>query len=168
MDSVYNKVTIKADLHDYEDVIPDMYENGQNITSDTDNALKNSDNINNGMYGEVVKSQLGDSGNNNMIIMIDRIYDPQHGRYGDYNVVAVKYFNSPTYKFFKYEGTKDVTDSITSFNYTDTKSMHGASMAKFFVKKIDAPFQRYGTLYLVLIKSYILWMNGCQLISLVI
>ena len=72
--------------------------------------------------------------------MIDRIYDPQHGRYGDYNVVAVKYFNSPNYKFFKYEGTKDVTDSITSFNYTDTKSMHGASMAKFFVKKIDAPF----------------------------
>mgnify|MGYP000160523169 FL=1 len=56
MDSVYNKVTIKADLHDYEDVIPDMYENGQNITSETDNALKNSDNINNGMYGEVVKS----------------------------------------------------------------------------------------------------------------
>lgn len=140
MDSVYNKVTIKADLHNYEDVIPDMYENVQNITSDTDNALKNSDNINNGMYGEVVKSQLGDSGNNNMIIMIDRIYDPQHKRYGDYNVVAVKYFNSPNYKFFKYEGTKDVTDSITSFNYTDTKSMHGASMAKFFVKKIDAPF----------------------------
>lgn len=141
MDSVYNKVTIKADIHDYEDVIPDMYESGLNITSDTDSALKNSDNINNGMYGEVVKSQLGDSGNNNMIIMIDRVYNPQRRRYGDYNVVAVKYFNSPYYKFFKYEGAKDVTDSITSFNYTDTKSMHGATMAKFFVKKIDTPYR---------------------------
>jgi len=126
LDSVYNKVTVKADLHDFEDVIPDMYENCKNITSNTDTTLTSSSNINNGMYGEVVKSIKGESTENNMIIMIDRIYNPQKKSYGDYNVVAVKYFNNPYYKFFKYDGTKDVTDTVKTLNYTDSKSMHGA------------------------------------------
>lgn len=139
LDSVYNKVTVKADLHDFEDVIPDMYENCKNITSNTDTTLTSSSNINNGMYGEVVKSIKGESTENNMIIMIDRIYNPQKKSYGDYNVVAVKYFNNPYYKFFKYDGTKDVTDTVKTLNYTDSKSMHGAQIAKFFVKKVDNP-----------------------------
>ena len=74
---------------------------------------------------------------NNMIIMIDRIYNPQKKEYGAYNVVAVKYFNNPYYKFYKYNGTKDVTDSTTTINYTNSKSMHGATIAKFFVKKLE-------------------------------
>lgn len=160
LDSVYNKITVKADLHDFEDVIPDMYENCTNITSDSDNILASSSNINNGMYGEVVKSMLADTGNNNMIIMIDRIYNPQKGNYGDYNVVAVKYFNNPHYKFFKYDGTKDVTDTVTSLNYTNTKTMHGAQIAKFFVKKIDNPATWLEQIGLITGKTYTLddWM----------
>lgn len=143
MDKVYNKATVKADLYDYENVLPDMYDKAINITADKDDALKSSGNINNGMYGEVVKSQLGDTDNNNMIIMIDRIYNPQKKKYGDYNVVAVKYFNNPYYKFYKYNGTKDVTDSTTTINYTDSKSMHGATIAKFFVKKLDKTYSSW-------------------------
>lgn len=160
MDSVYNKVTVKADLHDFEDVIPDMYENGKNITSDFDNNLASSSNINDGMYGEVIKSSKGESSENNMIIMIDRIYNPQKKKYGDYNVVAVKYFNNPYYKFFKYDGTKDVTDTVKTLNYTDSKSMHGAQIAKFFVKKIDNPASWLEQMGLVTSKVYTLddWM----------
>ena len=56
MDKVYNKATVKADLYDYENVLPDMYDEAINITADKDDTLKSSSNINNGMYGEVVKS----------------------------------------------------------------------------------------------------------------
>ena len=143
MDKVYNKATVKADLYDYENVLPDMYDEAINITADKDYTLKSSGNINNGMYGEVVKSQLGDTDNNNMIIMIDRIYNPQKKKYGAYNVVAVKYFNNPYYKFYKYNGTKDVTDSTTTINYTNSKSMHGATIAKFFVKKLDKTYSSW-------------------------
>ncbi|MCF2590755.1 hypothetical protein JQM97_07405 [Prevotella hominis] len=56
MDKVYNKATVKADLYDYENVLPDMYDEAINITADKDDALQSSNNVNNGMYGEVVKS----------------------------------------------------------------------------------------------------------------
>lgn len=143
MGKVYNKATVKAELNDFDNILPDMYDTAINVTAASDSTLISSDNINNGMYGEVVQSRLGDKDNNNMIIMIDRIYNPQKKKYGDYNLVAVKYFNSPNYKLYKYNGTKDVTDSVTSLNYTNTKSMHGASIAKFFVKKLDKTYSSW-------------------------
>lgn len=101
MGKVYNKATVKAELNDFDNILPDMYDTAINVTAASDSTLISSDNINNGMYGEVVKSRLGDKDNNNMIIMIDRIYNPQKKKYGDYNLVAVKYFNSPNYKLYK-------------------------------------------------------------------
>lgn len=143
MGKVYNKATVKAELNDFDNILPDMYDTAINVTAASDSTLISSDNINNGMYGEVVQSRLGDKDNNNMIIMIDRIYNPQKKKYGDYNLVAVKYFNSPNYKLYKYNGTKDVTDSVTSLNYTNTKSMHGTTIAKFFVKKLDKTYSSW-------------------------
>ncbi|WP_181792830.1 hypothetical protein [Segatella buccae] len=53
-------------------------------------------------------------------------------------MVFAKYFNNPYYKFYKYDADgRDITDTVTSLNYTDTKSMHGATIAKFCVKKLD-------------------------------
>ena len=126
-------MNVVSDYNTFEDVIPGVFDNLVNITADSDAALASSTNINNGMFGEVV------SGNGeNMIIMVDRIYDPQDGIYTDYNTVAVKYFNNPNYKFYKYNSNgTDITDSVTSLNYTDTKTMRGATIAKFFVKKLD-------------------------------
>ena len=128
LDNVYNTVNVVSDYNTFEDVIPGVFDNLVNITADSDAALASSTNINNGMFGEVV------SGNGeNMIIMVDRIYDPQDGIYTDYNTVAVKYFNNPNYKFYKYNSNgTDITDSVTSLNYTDTKTMRGATIAKFF------------------------------------
>lgn len=143
MDKVYNKATVKAELYDYDSVIPDLYETSKNITASSDPIPTDNKN----MFIEVVQSPLGNKGDNeNMIIMLNRInsvegFDFPDG--GAYNIVAIKYFNNPNYKFFKYNGTKDVTDSVTTLNYTDTKSIHGATIAKFFVQKLD---KTYGTL----------------------
>ena len=143
MDKVYNKATVKAELYDYDSVIPDLYETSKNITASSDPIPTDNKN----MFIEVVQSPLGNKGDNeNMIIMLNRInsvegFDFPDG--GAYNIVAIKYFNNPNYKFFKYNGTKDVTDSVTTLNYTDTKSMHGATVAKFFVQKLN---KTYGTL----------------------
>lgn len=133
LDNVYNKVNVVSDYNTFEDVIPGVFDNLVNITSSSDTTLANSTNINNGMYGEVV------SGNGeNMIVMVDRIYNPQKNSYGDYNTVAVKYCNNPNYKFYKYNSSgTDITNSVTSLNYTDTKTMKGATIAQFFVKKLD-------------------------------
>lgn len=142
MDKVYNKATVKAELYSYDDVIPDLYETSKNITASSDPIPTDNKN----MFIEVVQSPLGNKGDNeNMIIMLNRInsvegFDFPDG--GAYNIVAIKYFNNPNYKFFKYNGTKDVTDSVTTLNYTDTKSIHGATIAKFFVQKLN---KTYGT-----------------------
>lgn len=142
MDKVYNKATVKAELYSYDDVIPNLYETSKNITASSDPIPTDNKN----MFIEVVQSPLGNKGDNeNMIIMLNRInsvegFDFPDG--GAYNIVAIKYFNNPNYKFFKYNGTKDVTDSVTTLNYTDTKSIHGATIAKFFVQKLN---KTYGT-----------------------
>lgn len=141
IDNVYNKVKVTDDLYTFDDVLPDMFDTAINITADSDATLQSSDNINNGMYGEVVANKVGnsaDSKNNNMIVMIDRVRNPQKDGYSDYNVVFAKYFNNLYYKFYKYDADgRDITDTVTSLNYTDTKSMHGATIAKFCVKKLD-------------------------------
>jgi len=35
-----------------------------------------------------------------MIAMIDRVMNPEEDEYSDYNVVFVKYFINPNYKFY--------------------------------------------------------------------
>ena len=142
LDDVYNKVTIKDNLYKYTNVIPDIYKNVENITKDSDSDLSASTNVNNGMYGEVVGSDIGneqDKTNNNMIVMIDRVYDPQESKYTIYNAVFVKYFTNPYYKFYYYpNGSNNNTrQEVQSLNYTDTKNLHGAFIAKFDVEKLD-------------------------------
>jgi len=133
LDNVYNKVNVVSDYNTFEDVIPGVFDNMVNITASSDTALASSTNANNGMYGEVVSGNDG-----NMIIMMDRVYNPQSGSYGDYNTVAVKYCNNPNYKFYKYNASGlDITNTYTSLNYTDTKTIRGATIAQFFVKKLD-------------------------------
>ena len=64
---------------------------------------------------------------------------------GAFNAVFVKYFNNPYYKFFKYSGVTgtEITDNVKALNYTDTKSMYGATVAKFYVKKLDNSLPYY-------------------------
>lgn len=156
LDNVYNKVSVKADLYTFETVIPDMFDSLKNITKDSDTALQTAITAGNGMWGEVVQNEIGDTdtANHNMIVMVDRVYNPAEKAYGAFNAVFVKYFNSPYYKFYKYNSSgQDITSSTTALNYTDTKSMYGATAAKFFVKELKNKSQEY---YSSWITGYIL------------
>lgn len=140
IDNVYNKVKITDDLYTFDEILPDMFDRAINITADSDTTLQNSNTASSGIYGEVVANKVGntaDSKNKNMIVFLDTVRNPDGGN-NALNVVFVKYFNNPYYKFYKYDANgRDITDSIKSLNYTDTKSMHGATIAKFCVKKLD-------------------------------
>ena len=140
LDNVYNKVSIKAGFYTYQSVITDFFANASNITKDADTAIQTSENVNNGMWGEVVKSSVGETENKNMIVMIDRTYDPQSKKYIKFNAVFAKYFNNPFYKFYKYTADSlhtDITNTVTELNYTDTKTMFGSTLAKFDVRQLD-------------------------------
>jgi hypothetical protein len=76
LDNVYNKVSIKADLYTFDSVIPDIFDSLENITKDSDTDLQTAVLANNGMWGEVVTSSAGDTEANNMIVMVDRVYNP--------------------------------------------------------------------------------------------
>lgn len=152
LDNVYNKVSIKDDFYKFDDIIPDIYDTAQNITKSSDPTLQSSTNINDGMYGEVVQGVQGNSTtdtNNNMIIMIDRVYDPEEEEYTYYNAVFVKYFKNPYYRFYSYGNP-----SNDSLNYTDTKTMHGACIAKFYVKKMEETYEQSWLQYLIGIDNY--------------
>lgn len=140
LDNVYNKVTVKDDFYTFENVIPDIYDTAKNITKSSDPALKTSENIGNGIYGEVVQGPQGntaDDTNSNMICMVDRVFNTEDDTYGECNAVFVKYFDNPYYNFYGYKGT-----DLSALNYTDTKTMHGAIIAKFFVKELEETYLR--------------------------
>lgn len=125
LDNVYNKISVKDSFYTFDSVIPDLYKTATNITKATDPDIASSTNINNGMYGEVVTGSDG-----KMIALIDRIYDPQDGKYTDYNVLFVKYYVNDNYNF-------TCPDEL---NYTDSKTMHGSVITKICVKKLDKPY----------------------------
>ena len=96
------------------------------------------------MYGEVVSGAKngnteGDA-NDNMIVLLDRVFDPQHKKYTDYNAVFVKYFSNPNYTLYRYDSN---SRNKTSLNYTDTKTMQGAVIAKFDVRKLEETYSTF-------------------------
>ena len=144
LDNVYNKVVVKDKLYEFDAMIPDFFTYGVDITADDDAAVRTSQNVNIGQFGEVVKSTVGDneiaSTTNNMEVLVDRVRNPQKGGYKEYNAVFVKYLNNPYFKFHKYKwnGSRmvDITDQVKRLNYTDTKTMYGATLCKFDVQKL--------------------------------
>lgn len=156
LDEVYNKVVVKDSIYNFDEVIPGIFSLAQNITAADDATLRNSTNVNEGMYGEVVHGDIGQGTvadtNKNMIVMLDRIYNPQKHSYKDYNAVAVKYYKNQYYKFHKYRwnGTQlvDVTDDIETMNYTDSKSIYGCTPCRFSVIKCDVQSSQFFFAYI--------------------
>lgn len=117
--------------------MPDVYDNLTNITKSTDTDLQTSENAGNGLWGEVVQDNTTDE-NKNMLCLFDIAPNPQHSNKRSINAVFAKYFNNPNYKLFKYNSNgEDITDTVTELNYSDTKTMYGATIAKFDVRRID-------------------------------
>lgn len=148
---VYNTVKVSADCNTFDSVLPDPYKTAVNITSGTDTALTASENPINGAFGTCVHGKFGDNKEENMWIFIDKISGNGESEKSDHQTVAVKYYNSPYYKLYKYSNDathKDITDSVKTLSYSDTKNMYGATICKMMVNKSDEPYQRiFGNIY---------------------
>lgn len=135
LDNVYNKVSVKADLYTFDSVLPDLFSNLINITKDYDAeiATPQQTGFDGGMYGTFIKSNIGgdNSANSNTIGVVVKPMDIK-----DPDMVVVKYYNSPAYKFYKYDKNgMDITDQVKGLNYSESSRMCGATAAKFFVKR---------------------------------
>lgn len=133
---VYNKATIVAELNTFDNILPNPFDNIKNITADSDPLVGLSINFNAGVYGEVVKGYDG-----NMEVLVDRVYDPQHKKYTDYHALALKLYDSDDFTLYRY----NLGDKL---NYTDTKTLQGAVLARYFVKKMDKETSDNFLLYL--------------------
>lgn len=143
LDNVYNKITVTDDIYKYDSVLPDIWTGATNITVD-DAKIKgtNPDNWTGyyGMKGEYIESdagQIAGDSNKGMLVFVDKVDGVQNQDI--YNAIFVKYYNSPNYKLYKYDSNlNDVTANYTSsMNYSDTRGLHGAILAKMDVKKLD-------------------------------
>lgn len=125
---VYNKVTIKADNYTCDSLIPDIFDNLTNITSDSDPSLNVSTRYEYGYGGEVIKAASGVSDSENMITFFDGVY-----RGSAVNFVAVKYYTNPKWKLYRY----DKNSGNTTVNYGDTRTYQGAILSKFSVSELQ-------------------------------
>ena len=123
LDDVYNKVSVRDSFYTFDSVIPSFFENITNITKSEDPDVKDSQHIDNGMYGQIISGSDGYTE-----ILLDRVYDPQDRKYKRQNVVFVKYYKNDNY---------NLNNCPSELNYTDTKTIHGAILAKFYIPNIE-------------------------------
>lgn len=128
LDNVYNKAVVKAELYDYEKVLPDFFDNAVNVTKQ-DTALENTTDAYSGYYGEFI------DGSDPMLVFINRVTGIQNDDV--FNAVFLKYYNNPSFKFYRYDAQGNEITDTTGINYTDTQNFNGAVLAKVDVKKLD-------------------------------
>ena len=140
LDNVYNKVTVKTKLRTYDSILPDFFDGATNITG-VDTALENQDNVQLGIYGINIQSEVNpkDGLNRNMICLVDQIYNDQKKKYGPKNAVFVRYFKNPAIACKSYSTVSTGAEVTTpdSMTYIDSKFYRGALLAKMMVKKLD-------------------------------
>lgn len=134
LDTVYNKVTIKADLHTFDDVIPDVFDDSTNITSSADVITS---------AGQAISIVIKDnrwtinSANVSTTINSDEGYMEiflDESSKGIKSLIVCKYFKSPYIKCYNYDSNTYTSD----VNYTNVKNnLKGAILAKMYVKEVD-------------------------------
>ena len=147
MGDVFNKIIVKCNLNDYDDVLPDFFEGAANITkADPNMECPKTTNYNIGddrspMYGDVLENEAGNSlgdSNTKMLAFVD-----VNGKSDNSSTfesptwmsgVFIKYMAHPNLTCHKYlyNGTTwdDVTENYNTLCYTDTLALSGAFMVK--------------------------------------
>ena len=144
---VFNKITVKCKLNDYDDVLPDFFDGAENITKadpfmecpKTTNNNIGDDSVK--MFGDVVENAAGNSSgdtNTKMLVFVDI-----NGKADNSNTfesptwmsgVFIKYLANPNITCHKYlyNGStwNDVTDNYPTLCYTDTLALSGAFMVR--------------------------------------
>lgn len=139
---IYNKVTIKCSMRKFENVMPDFFAHAKNITA-SDPDLSSTSTIAKAQYGEEVNSNQDngtDTTNNKMLVFIDNLLGGTPlAEFASqlHNAIFVKYYNNPDFKFYNYTGTAHTQSTdLTSLNYTQTKTYHGAFLARYGVNQL--------------------------------
>lgn len=144
---VFNKIVVKCNLNDYDDVLPDFFDGAANITkADPHMECPRTTNYNLGddrgpMYGEVVENEVGNNAgdtNTKMLVFVDVNGKSDNGDTFEsptwLSGVFVKYMDNPNIVChkYRYNGTTwdDVTDIFPTICYTDTLGLSGAFMVR--------------------------------------
>ena len=147
MGDVFNKITVKCTLNDYDDVLPDFFDGAANITkADPHMECPRVSDYNIGddrspIYGEVIESTIGNvmgDTNTKMLAFVD-----VNGMSDNSNTfqnlswmsgVFVKYMTNPAITCHKYlyngSSWDDVTENYDTLCYSDTLALSGAFMVK--------------------------------------
>jgi hypothetical protein len=144
---VFNKIIIKCNLNDYDDILPDFFDGAVNITKadpnmecpKTTNEDLGDDSVK--MYGDVIESNAGNAfGDNNTKMLA---FADVNGKFDNSSTfqsptwlagVFLKYMDNPniTCHKYRYNGVywDDVTANYPTLCYTDTLALSGAFMVK--------------------------------------
>ena len=147
MGDVFNKITVKCTLNDYDDVLPDFFDGAENITkTDPHFECPKTTNYNLGddrspIYGDVVENEAGNvSGDTNtkMLVFVDVNGEADNSSTFEsptwLSGVFVKYMSNSNITCHKYlyNGSTwdDVTASYDTICYSDTLALSGAFMIR--------------------------------------
>ena len=155
---VFNKVRVKCDLNDYDDVLPDFFAGASNITkADPNMECPRTTQYDIGddrgpMYGDVLESEIGNSAgdvNTKMLAFVDINGKADNSSTFEsptwMSGVFIKYLSNPNVVCHKYlyNGSTwdDVTENYTSLCYSDTLALSGAFMVRseiLWMRKVDS------------------------------
>jgi len=144
---VFNKITVKCNLNDYDDVLPDIFDGAANITKEDPNMeCPKTSNYNIGddrgkIYGDVIESEVGNSigdTNTKMLVFVDiNGYRDNSSTFESptwMSGVFVKYMSKANVTCHKYlyNGSTwdDVTNNYDTICYSDTLALSGAFMIR--------------------------------------
>ena len=147
MGDVFNKVTVKCTLNDYDDVLPDFFDGAVNITKDDPNMECPKTTTNNigddsvKMYGATIESTIGNTSgdpNTKMLAFVDANGNADNSRTFEaptwLSGVFIRYMHNPNIVCHRYlyNGTTwdDVTSDYPTLCYTDTLALSGAFMVR--------------------------------------
>lgn len=148
LDKVYNKISVKAEYAKVSELLPDPFNKSDiiNITAQ-DTALEaETDFKHKDSYGELVETvEESNSTNNKMLAWIGKVWNEEKNRPSEnVNAVFAKYYKNPKWKCYHYRynnKTKafvETSEYDNALNYTQTKSMFGAQLAKFSVNTLKS------------------------------
>ena len=144
---VFNKIVVKCNLNDYDDVLPDIFGGAANITKEDPNMeCPKTSNYNIGddrgkIYGDVIESEVGNSigdTNTKMLVFVDiNGYRDNSSTFESptwMSGVFVKYMSKANVTCHKYlyNGSTwdDVTNNYDTICYSDTLALSGAFMIR--------------------------------------
>lgn len=132
LDNVYNKVTVKDEADDYDAMLVDVWEDAENITKTDQGIIQ--------PYVSFQRGEFIDTGNDKMLVFVGLIWSQDAPPVPvAANAVAVKYYKSPYYKTYKYQGSgaAATTRYDDANSYYDTRIANGAWIVRAYVHNLE-------------------------------